>query len=246
MENNNNNTGFGLSTWDEKNNVGRRETNREELPRIEYLRLKEGNNVLRIVSQPYKYYMIRYKAPGDTAGYGKRVNCSYPKYEDCPCVEAGYKPKSRYLVGVIERGAKDKDGNPAPAIRLFDMSVLVYEQLQSFKDDPEVGVPDSYDINVRFNPKASSPQGFYSVIPRPKAALSEADVNLIEAVGADNIHKTLLRQSTPLPPEFVRKRLESLGWTGKREIEPKGAAAAVAELETATDEDTDFPAAQAN
>lgn len=226
-----NKVSFGLSTWDEKTSTGRPQN---DLPRLDFLRLKEGNNVLRIVTPPYKYHMIRYKSPGNEKDFGKRVNCAYPKYDNCPTIEAGYKSKIRYLVGVIERNGQD-----GPALKVLDMSILVYEQLQNFKDDPEVGSPDSYDINIRFNPKASSPQGFYSVIPRPKAPLSAADVELIEAFGTDKLEEVMTRYSTPPAPDAVRKRLESLGWTGKKEAETKSNGQG--DLETVNDDDYKFP-----
>lgn len=260
------NVGYGLSSWDKEPNVPKRQQ-REDLPQLPFLRLKEGNNIIRIVTAPYVYNMIRFKGPGDKRPYGTRVNSAYPKYdsvkhpgtEDCPTKpfwtynrEAGEpRPKERFLCGVIDRNQKDKDGNPAPDVKIYDLSQLVFEQLHNFKDDPEYGPATTYDINIRFNPKATSPQGFYTVIPRPKAELSEADLNLIEEVGED-LHKVLLRHATPPPPEVVRKRMMDLGWDGKppvkEEKEDKSNGSSEEPLATAQDDDYDFPhpAADAN
>ena len=135
-------------------------------------------------------------------------------------------------------------------IKVYDLSQLVFEQLSNFKDDPEYGPATTYDINIRFNPKATSPQGFYTVIPRPKAELSGADLNLIEEAG-ENLHKALLRHATPPPPEVVRKRMMDLGWDGKppvKEDDKSNGAGEDEVLASAQDDDYDFPhpAADAN
>lgn len=244
------NVGYGLSTWDEKPNIPRRQQ-REDLPQIPFLRLKEGNNIIRVVTAPYKYFMIRFKGPGDKRPYGTRVNSAYPKYdsskgtEDCPTKPfwTGKTPKERFLAGVIDRSEQK--------IKIYDLSLLVYEQLHNFKEDPEYGPATTYDINIRFNPKATSPQGYYTVIPRPKTDLSEADLNLVEEAGED-LHKVLLRHATPPPPEVVRKRMMDLGWDGKpppakEEKKSNGSSdTPTEELAVAQDDDYDFPAPAAD
>lgn len=198
------NKNYGLSSWDESTNtpvVART----SDLPRFEYMRLKDGNNSLRIVTAPYRYFMVRFKAPGDK-GFGKRVNTAWPLHEDCPTKTAGLKPKERFLVGVIDR--EDQK------LKVLDMSILVYEQVQGLKNDIEWGSPSGYDINIRKNSKAKAPAGFYNVLPRSKAALSQADEALL-AESKEGLEKYLVNRTTPPKPEFVRKRMEELGWDGK-------------------------------
>ena len=242
------NVGYGLSSWD-KPPVNNQREPREDLPRLPFLRLKEGNNIIRIVTAPYVYHMIRFKGPNDKRPYGTRVNSSYPKYDNCPTEpfwtwnrEAKKPlPKERYLAGVIDR-SKEDDG---PSIKIYDLSQLVFEQLHNFKEDPEYGPATTYDINIRFNPKATSPQGYYTVIPRPKVELSEADLNLIEETG-ENLHKVLLRHATPPPVEVTRKRMMDLGWDGKPPVKEEKKSNGKSEqsqeaLTSAGDDDYEFP-----
>src|SRR5690606_29932527 len=122
---------FGFTTWDE-NNVTRPQSQLDNVERIPFLRLAKGNNIVRIITAPAVYWQVRFD-DGKTP-YGVRVNCSEKALDnatkdECPTVRAGYKPKKRYIVGVI-----DRDDNQ---VKLFDMSVLVYEQLQKLKNDAE-------------------------------------------------------------------------------------------------------------
>lgn len=208
-----NTTGFGLTTWDEQNQTSKPQSD-SDVKKIDFVRLKEGNNTLRIITPPAKYWFVKFD--DGKSQFGRRVNCSYPSVpkEECPTVKAGYKPKKRYLTGVIVRNADGDD-----EVKLFDMSVMVYEQLQSFKDDPEYGTPDQFDINVRFNPKASSPGGFYSVIPRGRKPLSEVDQDLIKEVGMDVISDNLERLCTPPSVERVEGLLKKLGWDGTSKVQ---------------------------
>lgn len=211
--------GFGLTTWDEQNQTSKPQAPQaDNSQKIEFVRLKEGNNSLRIITAPAKYWFVKFE--DGKSQYGRRVNCAYPAVprDECPTVKAGYKPKKRYLTGVIVRNAEGED-----EVKLFDMSVLVYEQLQAFKDDPEYGTPDQFDINVRFNPKAASPGGFYTVIPRGKKPLSEEDQALINDVGTDVIGENLTRLCTPPSVERVEGFLKKLGWDGSSKVESASA-----------------------
>jgi hypothetical protein len=205
----------GLTGWGDKNQTGPRE-DREELPRLPFMRLQNGNNVLRIITDPYVYYHIRYKGSKSKGSFGDRVNTAWPTHkEDCPaynfiCKPNKTNPKKRYFVAVVDR--RDNE------VKIFDMSVLVYEQLQGILADlkeatSEDHAPTDFDINIRYNSKASSPSGFYHVMGRPVAALSEADVELINGIGSDVITKILDRQSASPRPDQVQRRLESLGWS---------------------------------
>lgn len=208
----NNTNGFGLTTWDEKNQTTKPQRNEEQV-RIPFMKLQKGNNILRVITAPAKYWQVRF-ADGKSK-YGTRVRCAFPSVDrdECPTVQAGLRPKKRYNVGVIHRHPDE-----GASIKILDLSVLTYEQLQAFASDPEVGTPDRYDINIRFNPDASSPQGFYQVIPRGIAPLSESDQALINQVGMDVIEDNLIRLCTPHSVERVREKLISLGWDGESKV----------------------------
>jgi hypothetical protein len=212
-----NNIKVGLTSWNEKNQTGPREP-REELPRIPFLRLSDGNNVVRCITDPYAYFHIKYKGPNSRGKFGDRVNTAWPTFEDCPAYlnrEAltGSKgnPKKRYFVPVIDRSDQ--------SVKIFDMSLLVYEQLEGIVEDikdatKEEHNPTQFDVNVRYNSNSPTPSGYYNVMARPVTSLSEADVELINKIdgGMETIEKVLDRQSASPTPERVQRRLEKLGW----------------------------------
>lgn len=205
--------GFGLTTWDEQTQKPQ-QSRQNDTKRLDFVKLEKGNNILRIITAPAKYWFAKYddgKSP-----YGRRVRCAFPAVprNECPTVMAGAKPKKRYYAGVIQRNASGDD-----EVKIFDMSVVVYEKLQSFNSDPEYGTPDLFDINVRYNPESSTPTDFYSVIPRSKKPLSEADLALINSVGIDFINEQLTHLSTPHSVERVEQSLIKLGWDGTVKVQ---------------------------
>ncbi len=118
---------FGLTTWDNKKPV----FNKQDEPRIPFVRLTEGNNILRIITAPAAYWHVRYL--DGKSKFGTRVLVSQKALDDatkpeCPAIQAGGKPKKRYYAGVIDRTDN--------RVKLFDMSVLVYESLQGLSEDP--------------------------------------------------------------------------------------------------------------
>ena len=222
---------FGLTTWDEENQTTKPQP-KADIPKLDFVRLQEGNNTLRIITAPAKYWFINYD---DGSRYGRRVNCSTEALNDatkgnCPTVQAGYKPKKRYFAGVIYRDKEEGD-----KIGILDMSVMIYEALQNLKEDEEYGMPDSFDINIKKNPEASSPSGYYTVIPRPPKPLSEEDRELISSVGESVITDNLIRLTTPPPVDRVKTYLEKLGWDGSS----KAAASSKATVEETHQETTD-------
>jgi hypothetical protein len=201
---------FGLTTWGEPKTTFDRSQNSDDRATIPFARLKDGSNVMRIVTPPYKYHQIRFKAQGEK-GFGRRVNTAWPKYDDCPAKLAGFYPKKRYLVGVIDR--RDED------IKILDMSILVYEQLQRIlkvmkEEDGKDHQADEFDICIDYDSKASTPAAFYQTMQRPVKPLNDADLELLKAK-KDDLDEALLRHSTPPPPDVVRKRMEALGWQGE-------------------------------
>jgi hypothetical protein len=198
---------FGLSSFSEPAKTAFKKNNnnkREDLPKVDWLRLQDGDNDIRIVTPPFKYQMVRFKT-GPQDNVGKRVRCSAP-VKECPAVkQAGCKPKERWLVGCIDR----RDNK----LKIFDMSVQVYDYLNTMENNIKIGSPLERDINVRVN-KDGAPATYYSTTHYDKTPLSEEDVALIDTIGRETLEKVLARHSMPLRPETVIKRLEELGWDG--------------------------------
>lgn len=227
---NNKNSEFGATTWKEENNTGGPKGNnfnqdREELPRIPFMRLKEGSNYLRLVTMPYKYWYIKYQGPQVRIPYGVNVQCSTPLYEDDPATGMGYPKKKKYYVAVLDRAEmkKDVDDETREPLKILDMSTVIYNDLKAECDtlnemDSEQGIegsdhsPTEFDINVRYK-KGAGPADTYKVIRAANDPLSSNDLAVIEAIGGmEVVEKILLRHATPPHPKAVIKRLQKHGW----------------------------------
>lgn len=237
----------GLTTWDSKPS---RKYEREELPRLPYLRLVGGNNIIRIVSPIAAYVQARVKdLPKSKSKFGERLRVSFPTYRPCPIVDGlGIIPRERYIVLVIDR--KDNE------LKLFDMSSIVKESIISALADKNDGRSDEdtpitandFDINVRFDPKSKTPSGFYAVIARDVKALSTKENELLAQFPPELMEKILIRQTVSPKPETVLKRLEELGWTPNLKVAgdveedavPAEPVSGNGELEAPTADDMDF------
>jgi hypothetical protein len=228
---------FGLSSFSEKAPSFGQKQDRSDGPRIPFIKLKEGNNVIRIITEPYKYYMARFKADEDEKGFGTRINFSEPT-DACPLKKAGYSPKARWLVGIIDRAESQ--------VAIYDFSVLIYEPLNNLNDDLEWQSPIGYDVTIRKNSKAP-PASFYSIMPRGKSPLSPSDIALRDA-NIDKLNETLARLTTPPSAEKVLAKMQEAGYKGGLVVTPKYAKSnGKAELAEASSEDYNFdrPSAQA-
>lgn len=79
-------TTFGEISWNDDVFSGeKKQTNSKDL----FLRLKEGTNEMRIVTQPFQYLVHKYKKEGD-AGFGQKVSCSMI-HGSCPLCALGDK-----------------------------------------------------------------------------------------------------------------------------------------------------------
>jgi hypothetical protein len=211
-------TVIGIKPWGTHKPKNQNFGPREDLPKIPYLRLNPGQNTIRIVSDPGTYYQARVKLPGcRNRKVGDRFRTAYPTHEDCPIkTTLGMAPKERYMAVVIDR--RDNE------LKLFDMSVLVVEGVTNALEarnskrkerGQEPLTPRDFDVIVTFNPKASSPQGWYAVTPDETEPMTADDLALVEDVGGEEvINKIIIRNTACLKPDTVRERLMEKGWDG--------------------------------
>lgn len=187
---------FGEVSWsddvfggDSKKNV-----NNKDL----FLRLDEGSNEVRIVTQPFQYLVHKIKKdPNNPKDFGQKVSCS-AAHGSCPACESGDKAKPRWLLGVISR----KTGT----YKILDISFAVFSQIRKYaKNSARWGDPTKYDIDVVVD-KNGSPMSYYSVQALPKEPLSAADQVIKDAADIDD----LKRRVTPLTPDQVQKRINKI------------------------------------
>lgn len=221
---------FGFTTWDDKAaTYQKKEFTRG--PKMEWVKVVQGSNLIRFVTPPAKYNIIKVPVGGK---YGTTVKCAFPGVERAadPGVIAGLRPKQRYYAGVLHRAPT------GTAFKIMDLSPLVFEQLQLFKED--YGDPTGYDVNIKYNKDAPAASK-YGVIPRPATPLSEADQEVIKAVGMDNVRDYISRICTPPSVDWVTTELTKLGWDGTPGFwKPEPAPSKKEELVEAAEDDFDF------
>lgn len=184
---------FGEISWqDDVFGSDKKMTNNKDL----WLRLGEGTNELRLITQPFQYLVHKYKKEGDP-GFGQKVNCSMIN-GSCPLCAMGDKAKPRWLLGVISR----KDGT----FKILDVSFAVFSQIRKLaRNVQRWGDPTKYDIDIVVD-KNGGPTGYYSVQPISKEPLSAADQKIKDEVDFSD----LKRRVTPPTPEQVQARIDKI------------------------------------
>jgi hypothetical protein len=163
-----------------------------------FLRLDEGSNEMRIVTQPFQYLVHKIKKdPNNPKDFGQKVSCS-AAHGNCPACESGDKAKPRWLLGVISR----KTGT----YKILDISFAVFSQIRKYaRNTARWGDPTKYDIDIVVD-KNGSPMSYYSVQAISKEPLSAADQVIKDAADIDD----LKRRVTPLTPDQVQKRMNKI------------------------------------
>src|ERR1700727_55503 len=129
---------FGEQGWDDvKVSNGDKE-------KVEFMRLKEGSNLVRILTLPFQYYQHRYEPKGGKQ-YGYRVNCSSPTEKNCPLCEQGNKAVRKWFLGVIDRSTNQ--------FKILDIGFTIFKGLQLLARDEDWG-PDlsAMDCDIINNP----------------------------------------------------------------------------------------------
>jgi hypothetical protein len=202
-------TTFGEVSWNDDvfgGNEGKKNTNAKDL----FLRLEEGSNEMRLVTQPFQYLVHKYKKEGDP-GFGQKVSCS-AIHGSCPLCAAGDKAKPRWLLGVISR----KTGT----YKILDISFAVFSQIRKLaRNTQRWGDPTKYDVDIVVD-KNGGATGYYSVQPISKEPLSAADQVIKDGADLDD----LKRRVTPPTADIVQKRLDKINGVTDGSAAPVAAA----------------------
>ena len=192
---------FGEISWDEVAS----NSNGNKSGKDSWLRLKDGDNEIRLLTKPYQMQIHKIKKDvTDAKDYGQKVNCS-KFHGSCPACDLaetrnnpGDKCKSRWLFGVIDRSTGTS--------KILDVSYGVMVSLKKYASNTKSwGDPTKYDINIVVDKKAP-PTSYYSVQALPKEPLSAADQKLRDEVDIDELNRLI----TPPSPEAVQKRLDKI------------------------------------
>jgi hypothetical protein len=192
---------FGEVSWNDDVYAGSEKKNSKDL----WLRLDEGSNEMRLITQPFQYLVHKYKKEDDK-GYGQKVNCSMI-HGSCPLCAVGDKAKPRWLLGVISR----KTGT----YKILDISFAVFSQIRKLaKNTQRWGDPAKYDIDIVVD-KQGGATGYYSVQPISKEPLSVEDQQIKDSADIDD----LKRRVTPPSPADAQKRIDKINGTSGEGVE---------------------------
>jgi len=222
---------FGEVSWEDEVFSGgdKQKLNAKDL----FLRLDEGSNEMRIITQPFQYLVHKYKKDANNPkDYGQKVSCS-AIHGSCPLCAMGDKAKPRWLLGVISR----KTGT----YKVLDISYAVFQDIRKLaRNTARWGDPTKYDIDIVVD-KNGGATGYYSVQPISKEPLSAADQQIKDNVDLDD----LKRRVTPFTPDQVQKRIEKINGVGETTSTPvankKPEQKAKPALVSMDDDDESFP-----
>jgi hypothetical protein len=223
-------TTFGEVSWNDDVFAGenKKQTNSKDL----FLRLDEGSNEMRIITQPFQYLVHKYKKEDDK-GFGQKISCSKLNGE-CPLCDLGDKAKPRWLLGVISR----KSGT----YKVLDISFAVFGQIRKYaRNTNRWGDPTKYDIDIVVD-KNGGATGYYSVQAISKEPLSADDQKIRDTqVDLDD----LKRRVTPPQADVVQRRMDKINGvvsadapaTGKKATGKTTAPVATAPAVSMTDDE---------
>lgn len=187
-------TNYGEISWSDDSYTDKKDSNKKDL----FLRLEEGDNEVRLLTQPYQYLVHKIKKdPNNPKDFGQKVNCS-AIHGSCPACDLNDTAKARWLLGIISRKTE--------TYKILDISFAVFSQIRKLaKNVKSWGDPTKYDLNIVVD-KNGGAIGYYSVQAISKEPLSAAAQQIRDNIDLDD----LKRRVTPPTPELVQKRLDSI------------------------------------
>ena len=180
-----------------------------------YMRLTEGENVVRIMGNPIQFYVHWVTTPdGSKRKVVSPINSPslVTRLED-----SGFRRQAKWMIKVLDRSDDD--------FKVLEVRSQIYNGVRALYNNPKWGKVTAYDLSVMRGPKGSQP--LYSVTPNPKEKLDSSFKSKFQEFNESLDMEKLI---APATVEFV---CETMGWdTNKYQSESS--------KEAATDEDFDF------
>ena len=112
------------STWQELNDS----FDNESGPRVPFMKLQPGKNVIRVASNPSKIYQHWEKT---FDGKLRKITCIG---KDCPLCAIGHAPSARYQLKVL-----DKLDPEDPQAKVLETGAAVIRQISNYANDEDYG-----------------------------------------------------------------------------------------------------------
>jgi hypothetical protein len=158
----------------------------------DYMRLKEGENVVRIMGNPVQTYIHWVTLPDGTQR--KIVSPSNSPTLVKKLEEAGFRRQPNWIIKVLDRSDNE--------FKLLEIGNQIYKGIQTLFNNPKWGKVTGYDISINRGPKGQQP--LYSVTPNPKESLeSTFKQKFIDFNDRINLDKLI----SPMPADEVSKML---------------------------------------
>ena len=184
-------------------------------PKNDYMKLEEGENVVRIMGNPTQFY-IHWLTAQD--GSKKKIVSPIDSMALVGRLEdAGFKRQTRWIVKVLDR----KDDT----FKVLEVGSQIYNGIRGLFNNPKWGKVTDYDISIMRGPKGSQP--LYSVQPNPKEKIDPA---LKGKFTEFNSRVDISKMTRPAETNTV---CEMLGWNASQFQEAKSA-------DSFTDDEFDF------
>ena len=197
---------FGEVDW----NSG--DTGKEK--RNDWMRLSEGENVVRVMGNPIQFYVHWVQTPD-----GGRRKVVSPV--DCPSLvtrleDSGYRRQAKWIIKVLDRSDD--------TFKVLEVGSQIYNGIRGLYNNPRWGKVTGYDLSVNRGPKGSQP--LYSVTPNPKEKLDAS------FKGKFNEFNESIDITKLIAPNTAEQVCEIMNWNLSEFTS--------ASTETATDEDFEF------
>lgn len=158
----------------------------------DYIRLKEGENVVRIMGNPVQTYIHWLTLPDGSQR--KIVSPSSNPALVRRLEDAGFRRQPNWIIKVLDRTDDE--------FKLLEVGNQIYKGIQTLYNNPKWGKVTGYDISINRGPKGQQP--LYSVTPNPKEALeSSFKQKFVDFNDRVNIDKLI----SPIPSEEIEKML---------------------------------------
>ena len=237
---------FGMTSWDDEQ-APKPTTPRKKFVKTRWdnlLRLKNGDNQVRFLTNPFYYYMHKYIPEGaPESTFADKIKCSMANGSCviCDLAESTGNKKlkriKRYYVGLIDRKTQ--------SYKVLDIAPGLYSKLQTIFRNEAWGDLTQFDITITVKDGAP-PADYYSAVPLPPKPLSAGDLEVKKLVDVED----LKQKSTPSDPAYTVKRVSEADAKCSAKNAPRQAPVVakeddeVPEAIEGSDDDFSFPPAQ--
>lgn len=188
---------FGEVSWNDDINFGKENDKKSGNNKDIWLKLDEGSNVVRLLTQPHQYVVHKGIKKVGEKGFGRKVSCTLSNGK-CVLCEKGFKPTPRWYLGVLDR----RSGT----YKVLDISYQVFSHIRKLARKVDVwGDPTKYDIDIVVD-KNGGPTNYYSVQPIPHKPLTPQEQAIRDAAPIED----LKRKIEPLTVEQAQKYLDKI------------------------------------